>query len=191
LTGLFFDAATPRHPNEWLVADDAHDPTRARPAAIVRSDANDRGFPARGIKLREIRDGTLSTACLVPINAPAGMPWTEPKDVPAEAATRAADGGIQIVSAAGQDKAGYFSVGFCDGSSTSPGFTAQASGVATSSTRWPSQSPSAPPKVCRPLSALIPAARTTRRRVSWAHAFCGSTHPAESFLTLFTSVLTG
>lgn len=86
------------------------------PAGATMRDANDRGFRARGTKLREIRDGTSSTACLVPINAAAGMPWTEPKDVPVEAATRAADGGIQIVSAAGQEKAGYFSVGFCDGS---------------------------------------------------------------------------
>jgi hypothetical protein len=86
------------------------------PAGATMRDANDRGFRARGTKLREIRDGTSSTACLVPINAAAGMPWTEPKDVPVEAATRAADGGIRIVSAAEQNTAGYFSVGFCDGS---------------------------------------------------------------------------
>jgi len=86
------------------------------PAGATMRDANDRGFRARGTKLGEIPDGTSSTACLVPIDAAAGKPWTEPKDVPVAAATRVADGGIQIVSAAGQDKAAYFSIGFCDGS---------------------------------------------------------------------------
>lgn len=86
------------------------------PAGATMTDADDRGFRARGTKLREIRDGTSLTACLVPMNAAAGTPWTEPKDVPVEAATRAADGGIRIVSAAEQSTAGYFSVGFCDGS---------------------------------------------------------------------------
>ena len=86
------------------------------PAGATMTDENDRGFRVRGTKLLEILDGMSSTACLVPIDAAAGMPWTEPKDMSVEAATRAADGGIQIVSAAGQDKAGYFSVGFCDGS---------------------------------------------------------------------------
>jgi hypothetical protein len=86
------------------------------PAGATMRDASDRGFRARGTKLREIGDGTSSTACLVPIDAAAGKPWTEPKDVPVVAATRAADGGIQLVSAAGQDKSAYFSVGLCDGS---------------------------------------------------------------------------
>jgi hypothetical protein len=43
--------------------------------------ATDRSFRAGGTRLREIRDGTSSTACLVPIDAAAGISWTEPKDM--------------------------------------------------------------------------------------------------------------
>ena len=49
------------------------------------------------------------------------------------------------------------------------GIAAKASGVATSSTLWPSHSPSGPRKVARPLSAEMPApVRTTMLRMSIA-----------------------
>ena len=86
------------------------------PAGATMGEANDRGFRSRGTKFREIRDGMSSTACLVPIDAAAGMSWTEPKDVTIGAAMRAADGGIQIVRGPGPDAAGGVFIGLCDGS---------------------------------------------------------------------------
>ena len=86
------------------------------PEGATMKTATDRSFRVGGTRLREIRDGTSSTACLVPIDAVAGISWTEPKDMAGEAVTRAADGGIQIVPAAGPDEAGSFSLGLCDGS---------------------------------------------------------------------------
>src|SRR5580692_6829483 len=47
---------------------------------------------------------------------------------------------------------------------TRAGLASHASGVATSSTRWPFQRPPEPRKVARPLSAEMPAPVRTKRR---------------------------